>query len=152
MLCWLLARFPELPSRLPLLLERLQVSDDLVHLFISQLHIGHQTAHLDLLRITYPESQVVCRIGRCTRRQRLAAHQVSRSGPNFPCADVPPMVWQLTQELAKNTLRPAAALVSTEADCCCSLAHRSNSSGGCTTTRINIRACCVPQYSAQLPR
>jgi len=58
------------------------------------------------------------------------------------------MVWQLTQELAKNTLRPAAALVFTEATVVALCIH---SSGGCTTTRIYFGRAVPALYSAQLP-
>ena len=80
----LVSLFPELPSRLPFLFERLQVSSDLVHLLISQLHIGHQTAHLELLRIAHPEAQVIRRICYCTRTQRFAIHQVSEIRTELP--------------------------------------------------------------------
>ena len=75
-----------------------------------------------------------------------------RSGPNFPWAVVPLMVWQLTHDVAKNTSRPACTCASATAGCCCAATHLAKSSGSCTMTRSSMRACWVPQYSAQLPR
>src|ERR1041384_1464970 len=68
----------------PSLFERLQVSSDLVHLLISQLHIGHQTAQRELLRIAQPEAQVIRRICYCTRTQCFAIHQVSEIRTELP--------------------------------------------------------------------
>src|SRR5262245_129377 len=75
-----------------------------------------------------------------------------RSGPNVPLADVPWTAWQLTHDVEKKRSRPADPCGSSAAGLRWDATQLANSSGGCAMTRRRIFACCVPQYSAQLPR
>ena len=77
-----------------------------------------------------------------------------RSGPIWPSAGVPSMVWQAAQVESRNTPIPARvdAVVACAAGLRCARRQLSNSPGSSARTRRVIRACWSPQNSAHSPR
>ena len=92
-------RWPGLPWRPSISLQRHQIGGDSVEIVIVEVHRRHQDARLEVRGVvdqcrrfagvfgTAPEA-MVSRLARCVR-----------SGPNLPVATVPATVWQLMQAL-----------------------------------------------------
>src|SRR6267142_6629510 len=73
----------------PWLLQRNEVSDQLIEFLVIQVHGGHQHSGFELVGRLEPGAQVFRRVFRHTRTQGVAAHQVRQigaesSGPNRP--------------------------------------------------------------------
>ena len=124
---------------------------------VVELHRRHQRARLERVGVVDPGAQVLGRVRRGARAERLAAHQMGEVGAEAPVGDAcRRTVWQLMQAVVSKScaarLRPRRRRA---AGACCAATQRSNSAArvhdrraaasaraGCRSTRRTGRGRC----------
>ena len=136
---------------MPGLLQGQQVRDDLIQFVVRQLHVGHITTLFDRLRVAHPGLQFFGCIGHGARAQCFTTHQMRQVGTErAPRLRFPDRVTIDTGSGKENVAAGPRLWV---------ICRRlflfgypfGEFLGGCTITRSIMCACCMPQYSAQLP-